>query len=241
MTVPFEIVVDTPARLAAVFCDRLTQAALAAVAARGRFTMALPGGSVAETFFPPLTRAALDWTRVHVVWGDERAVPPEDSESNFGVARRRLLDHVPIPSGNVHRMPADGPDMDAAAAAYARDLAGILGTPPTLDITLLGVGPEGHVCSLFPGHAALAERHAWVVAVRDSPKPPPRRLTLTLPALATSDLVCVAAFGAVKAEALREAIESPGSALPVAQAARSGRRALFLLDPAAASQLRTPV
>jgi len=240
MTAPFEIVVDTPAALAAVFCDRFARAVRAADAARGRFTVALPGGSVADTFFPPLTTAPVDWRQVHVLWGDERAVPPDDPESNFGVARARLLTQVPIPPGNVHRMTADAADMDAAATAYAEELGAVLGTPPRLDIALLGVGPEGHVCSLFPGHAALAERRAWVVAVHDSPKPPPNRLTLTLPALATSALVCVAAFGAAKAEALRDAIESPASELPVAQAARSGRRALFLLDPAAASKLRAP-
>jgi len=240
MSAPFEIIVDTPAALAAIFCDRFARAARAARAERGWFTVALPGGSVAETFFPPLTHAPIDWGAVHVLWGDERAVPPGDPESNFGLAQTRLLQHVPISPANVHRLCAEAPDMEAAAAAYTQELAETLGDPPRLDLALLGVGPEGHVCSLFPGHAALAERKAWVVAVHDSPKPPPKRLTLTLPALATSALVCVAAFGAAKADALRAAIESPTSALPVAQAARSGRRALFLLDPAAASKLSAP-
>lgn len=241
MTAPFEIVVDGPAALAEVFCERFTAAAAAAVAERGRFTIALPGGSVAQTFFPPLAHARVDWRSVQVVWGDERAVPPDDPESNFGAARAALLDRVPIPAANIHRMAAEAADMDAAAAAYGRDLRGLLGSPPRLDIALLGVGPEGHVCSLFPGHAALTEQDAWVVAVHDSPKPPPQRLTLTLPALRTAALVCVAAFGAAKATALCEAIESPASTLPVALAARGGRHALFLLDAAAASRLSTPV
>src|SRR5262249_28776885 len=146
------------------------------------------------------------------------------------------LDHVRFDPARIHRMHGEDPDLDAAAAAYARDLTHTLGGRP-LDLVLLGMGPDGHVCSLFPGHPALDEPARTVLPIEASPKPPPSRLTLTLVALAGAPLVCVAAFGAEKASAMREALESPASRLPVALAARGGRRMLFLLDPAAAGAL----
>ncbi|MGH9145841.1 MAG: 6-phosphogluconolactonase, partial [Vicinamibacterales bacterium] len=112
----------------------------------------------------------------------------------------------------------------------------IAGSPPRVDMILLGVGPDGHVCSLFPGHPALDESSRLVVAVTDSAKPPPRRLTLTLPALAGTSLLVIAAFGNEKAAIVREALENPDSSLPVARAARQSRRTLFLLDPGAAGR-----
>ena len=231
-----EVIVDAPEALAGPFVRRFETAARSAIAARGRFACALPGGSVANTFFPSLVGAAVDWKHVELFWGDERAVPPDDPEANYGLARRLWLDHVPLDPAQVHRMRAEEPDLEAAAAAYARELAGVLGGRP-LDLVLLGMGPEGHVCSLFPGHPALRETSRSVVAVRDSPKPPPRRITLTLVPLAGAGLVCVAAFGVEKAAAVREAVESPDSLLPVALAARAGARALFLLDRGAANGL----
>src|SRR5262249_19062398 len=149
---------------------------------------------------------------------DERAVPPTDPEANYGLARRLWLDRIPHDPARVHRMRGEEPDLDAAAVAYARELDAALGGR-ALDLVLLGMGPEGHVCSLFPHHPALRESSRSVIAVRDSPKPPPRRITMTLVPLTGAELVCVAAFGAEKAAAVREAIESPDSQLPVALAA----------------------
>lgn len=232
-----EVVVADRGALAQAF---VAGAAAAAEKARGegrRFSCALPGGSVAEAFLPALAAADLPWAEVDVFFGDERAVGPDDPESNYALACRLLLERVPIAPGRVHRMSGESADLDAAARAYAAEMESVLGAPPRLDLAVLGVGPEGHVCSLFPEHAALAAR-ATVVAVVDSPKPPPRRITMTLAALAGAGTVCVAAFGAAKAAAIREAIEVPDSRLPVALAARAGGRALFLLDPEAASLLR---
>ena len=230
------MIVDTPAALARIFAARFEAAARDAIAAHGHFSCALPGGSVAETFFPALAAAAVEWRRVDFFWGDERAVPPTDPDANYGLARRLWLDHVPLDPARVHRMRGEAPDLGAAAAAYEHELAHALGGHP-LDLVLLGMGPEGHVCSLFPTHAALRESTHSVVAIDDSPKPPPRRLTLTLVPLAAVPLVCVAAFGAEKAAAAAEAVEAPASLLPAALAARGGLRSLFLLDPAAASRL----
>jgi 6-phosphogluconolactonase len=229
-----EVIVESRDRLVALAAERFAAAVREAVAARGLFSCALPGGSVAESMFPAFAALALAWDRVHVFFGDERAVPETDPESNYGLARRLWLDRVPA---HVHPMRADGDDLDAAATAYAAELRASLGDPPRLDIALLGMGPDGHVCSLFPGHPLLRERTRWVADVTDSPKPPPRRLTLTMAVLAAARSIWVGAFGAAKAPILREAIEDEASQLPVAIAARSGPPALFLLDPDAASAL----
>ncbi len=134
-------------------------------------------------------------------------------------------------------MEADAADPEAAARAYAVTMVRILGAPPRLDLALLGVGPDGHVCSLFPGHPLLLEESRFVAVLDDSPKPPPRRMTLTLPALAAAELVVVAALGRSKAEIVRAAIEEPSSALPVARVARRARRCIFFVDAEAASGL----
>lgn len=231
-----EVIVDTPDALATLFVRHFESLVRDTIGTHGRFACALPGGSVAEAFFPKLVAAAVDWKHVEFFWGDERAVPPTDPESNYGLARRLWLDHVPIDPARVHPIHGETPDLDAAAAAYARELAAAVGQRP-LDLVLLGMGPEGHVCSLFPNHPALRETTRSVIAVRDSPKPPPERITLTLVPLTGAALVCVAAFGAEKAAAVREAVEVPDSRLPVALATRAGARALFLLDAAAASRL----
>lgn len=227
------VVVDKPDALARRLVERLEKGFRSALASRRRFALALPGGSVATTFFPALSAADVDWTQADFFWGDERAVAPDDPESNYRLARSLWLEPRHVPGTRIHRMRAEEADLDRAAADYAREMVGLLGEPPRLDVTLLGMGPDGHVCSLFPGHPLLREERRWVAAVLDSPKPPPRRLTLTMPVLAATDLVVVAAMGDAKAEALRGALDEPDSALPVAMAARGAKAAVFLLDEAA--------
>jgi 6-phosphogluconolactonase len=231
---PPEIVVDTHEALARLLAGRFEKAVRDAVRARSRFACAMPGGSVAEVFFPALARLDLPWPQVHVFFGDERAVPPSDPDSNLGLARRLWLDAVPA---TVHPMPAAEADLAAAATSYAAELRAVLGDPPRLDVALLGMGPDGHVCSLFPGHPLLRDRTRWVAEITDSPKPPPRRLTLTMPVLSVARAIWVGAFGKPKAAIIREAIQDPTSQLPVALAARSGPPVVFFLDPDAASAL----
>ena len=226
----FTTIVDKPEDLGATLVREVEAEARRALGKSGEFALALPGGSVGASYFPRLAGAAVDWTLTDFFWGDERAVPPEDPESNFGLARRLWLDPAGVPPLRVHRMRAEEPDLDAAATSYADEMVARLGTPPRLDLALLGVGPDGHVCSLFAGHPVLAERNRWVAAVHDSPKPPPRRLTLTLPALAAARLVVVVATGAGKAPAVREAVSDPTSRLPLALALRGASRALLLVD-----------
>lgn len=222
-----------PERLARLFED----GARGAMEARGRFALALPGGSVATTCFPRLAACGVDWPRIEFFWGDERGVSVTDSDSNYGLARSLWLEKVPVDAQRVHRMRGEREDLTAAGVEYEVELLRTLGDPPVLDLVILGVGPDGHVCSLFPGQSLLHERSRWVAAVHDSPKPPPRRLTLTLPALLAARDVVVVAQGDSKAEVVKAALTDPASELPVALLARRAPRAVFLLDPAAASLL----
>ena len=233
-----DVVVDVPDALAEALAMRLREEVEDALAERGIATMALTGGSFAPAFYPRLAGLTLDWSRLRFFWGDERAVPPEHEDSNYRLARELWLEPAGVPAASVHRMPGEVDDLDAAAARYAEVLAAEAGRPPRLDVVMLGVGDDGHVASLFPGHPLLHERARTVAAVFDAPKPPqPRRLTLTLPVLTRARLVVVGALGAKKAAPIAEALGEPASSLPLALVLRGAKRALLLLDPEAASQL----
>ena len=232
-----EIVIEAPQALAHVFADRFAAQARSAIAAGRRFSCALPGGSVAETFFPVLARAPVAWDQVEFFWGDERAVGPDDPDSNYWLAKRLLLDPVGADPRHAHRMAGESDDLEVAARAYEQEMLRVLGDPPRIDLVVLGLGPEGHVCSLFPGHALLRERARRVAAITDSPKPPPRRITFTMLPLELAGTICVAGFGDSKAEAIRAAVNDPDSRIPVALAIRAARRAFILVDQAAAALL----
>ncbi len=233
-----EIVIDTPDALARLFAERFATEAHAAIAARGLFSCALPGGSVAETFFPVLAQTPVAWDKVEFFWGDERAVGPDDPDSNYGLAKRLLLDRVRVDPRRVHRITAEGGDLEAAARSYEGEMLRTLGDPPRIDLVVLGLGPEGHVCSLFPGHPLLRERVRRVAPITDSPKPPPQRITFTMVPLELARTIVVAGFGDSKAKAIQEAVEVGDSQIPVALALRAVPRALILIDAAAASLLR---
>jgi 6-phosphogluconolactonase len=205
------------------------------LALRPTFTLAIPGGSVATLCFPRLARLALDWGRVDVFQVDERAVPPDDSESNYGRAKTLWLYPAGLPHARIHRMRADSPDLADAARDYAHELERVAGEPPRLDYVLLGVGPDGHVGSLFPGHAALHD-HRPVLAIKGAPKPPTHRLTLSMPVLLNAARVTIVAYGEEKAHAIHAALHDPDSDLPVARVAQRSPRCLVLIDPAAASR-----
>lgn len=191
-----------------------------AARARERFALALPGGSVATTVFPLLREAALDWARVDLLWGDERLVPLTHADSNYALAKPLLLDFVTPRGARVHPVDAAAPD---AYEAVVRHVG--------LDFVLCGLGPDGHVCSLFPGHPALEETARWVSVLHDSPKPPPSRATLTLPALHAASAVVVMALGASKREVVGRCVR--GDALPAVRAL-SRPDAVLLVDSAAA-------
>lgn len=225
---------------------RLVGAITSAVAARGRAFVVLTGGGTGIALLRHVADHGpdIDWSVVHLYWGDDRFVPHDDDERNAKQARAALLDRIDIPAGNVHPMAASdgefGPDIEAAARAYEQVLAETApaGEPtPEFDVHLLGMGGEGHVNSLFPGTPAVGEQTRMVVAVTDSPKPPPRRITLTLPAIRRSREVWLVVGGAAKAEAVAAAV---GGAAPVdvpAAGAVGREKTVWLLDPEAAALL----
>ncbi len=232
--------------LAAAAGKRLIDVIDAAVAARGRALLVLTGGGNGNRILRYLAAhaAGVDWTKVHLFWGDERYVTEDDDERNDKQAREALLDHIDIPARNVHAMPASdgefGNDLPAAALAYEQLLAANAepGEPaPNFDVHLLGVGPEGHINSLFPDTPAVRETTHQVVGVEDSPKPPPQRITLTLPAIQRSREVWMLVSGEEKADAVAAAI---GGADPVSLPAAGavGRvNTVWFLDTPAASKL----
>lgn len=243
MSTSIEIFPDSQALVAAA-ATRLTDTIANAVAARGRALVVLTGGGNGIGLLESLVDRPVEWSKVHLFWGDERYVPEDDDERNDKQARAALLDHIDIPSSQVHPMPASdgefGGDLAAAALAYEQLLAANAapGQPvPTFDVHLLGMGPEGHINSLFPDTPAVLETTRMVVSVEDSPKPPPQRITLTLPAIARSREVWLMVSGAGKAEAAAAAI---GGAAPVSVPA-AGAVGLdstrWLLDEDAASKL----
>jgi 6-phosphogluconolactonase len=234
---PASIEIAPLEQLAERFARLVESAARRAIADRGVFSMAVSGGSAAEQLLPQLVRAAIDWRRVDVFWVDERAVPPDAEESNYRIARSRWIDHVPLPVDRVHRMRGEDADLDAAAADYAAVLRATLGDPLRFDLVLLGVGPDGHVASLFPGHRLLRTWDRPAAALDDAPKPPPRRLTLTLPVLTAARSIVVFAIGGSKAGAIQEVLGNDESELPLALATMGAGQVTFLLDPEAASKL----
>lgn len=225
---------------------RLVETIRAAVAARGRALVVLTGGGNGIGLLKYLRAQAgqIDWPKVHLFWGDERYVPLADGERNEKQAREALLDHVDIPSSNVHPMAASdgefGSDLAAAALAYEQLLAANAepGEPvPNFDVHLLGMGPEGHINSLFPDTAAVRETTRMVVSVDDSPKPPPQRITLTIPAIRRSREVWLLVSGAAKGEAAAAAIGGAEPAVIPAAGAVGLETTLWLLDEDAAAKL----
>ena len=180
-----------------------------AVRGAGKCSLVLSGGNTPRTLYGLLAsefRDQIPWAHVHVFWGDERYVSPDDPDSNYRMAKETLLDHVPCPAGNVHPMPTDFPSADAAARDYENTLRNYFGTDwPHFDLSLLGLGEEGHTASLFPGSPALGELRRWVVAV-ETPADPPLRLTLTLPAITRAAQIYVLVAGSAKASALRHVL-----------------------------------
>ena len=221
------VVVDDAAELERAFAAEFEDRVIEAVAARGRCIVALPGGSVATRFFPAIARLDLDWTRIDTFWIDERAVPPDHPESNYGLAARLLLERVRVPAERIHRMRGELPDLERAAHQASDELRSIGGDPPRLDVALVGVGDDGHVASIFTDGQPCPTP---VIAVYDSPKPPSRRLTLTLSVLAGARRVIVAAFGSSKAEVMRDALENRAATTPVARLLRTAASSLVLLD-----------
>ncbi|MGW1499883.1 6-phosphogluconolactonase [Streptomyces mirabilis] len=229
---------------------RLITKVVDAQASRGYASVVLTGGRNGNGLLAALAAApardAVDWSRIDLWWGDERFLPEGDPDRNDTQARAALLDSVPVDPARVHAMPAsDGPygsDVDAAAEAYAAELAKAAGpenhgSVPSFDVLMLGVGPDTHVASLFPELPAVRETERTVVGVHGAPKPPPTRVTLTLPAIRSAREVWLLAAGEDKAQAAAIALSGAGEVQAPAAGAHGRSRTLWLLDAAAASQL----
>jgi 6-phosphogluconolactonase len=232
---------------------RLITRIVDAQSARGTASVVLTGGRNGNGLLAALAAApardAVDFSRLDLWWGDERFLPEGDPERNITQARKALLDAVPVPASRVHAMPASGGSYgrsaegaDAAAAAYAAELAAAAGPDdhgpvPAFDVLMLGVGPDTHVASLFPELPAVRETERTVVGVHGAPKPPPTRISLTLPAIRAAREVWLLAAGEDKARAAEIALSGADEIQAPAAGAYGRSRTLWLLDTAAASRL----
>lgn len=224
--------------------DFVTQARTA-IEERGRFSVGLAGGTTPRRMYELLTqpvyRDRVDWNNVHVFWSDERYVPPDDPESNFRLARAALLDYVAIPAANIYLTPTVGSTPEAAAQAYQATLTAFFGNAPRFDLILLGMGPDGHTASLFPGKPEVtASGDAFVIAVHDAPKPPPTRLSFTLRLINAAAHVMFLVAGSDKAATLHDVLAGSVDPLrlPVQGVRPSNGTLTWLLDAAAAQELR---
>jgi 6-phosphogluconolactonase len=250
MSAPEVIIHRDASLLAKAAAARLITRLVDAVTAHGSASLVLTGGGIGTAVLTELAatpaRDAVDWRHVDIWWGDERFLPEGDPERNETGAREALLDQVDVDPARVHPMaPSNGPDGDdpeAAAARYAGELARVAtpedhGPVPSFDIMLLGIGPEGHVASLFPGMPALYDERP-VVAVRGAPKPPPTRISLTFPSITAAREIWILAAGGEKAAAVALALsDDVGPKQVPAVAARGRQRTLFLLDTQAAAKV----
>ncbi|MBB5631934.1 6-phosphogluconolactonase [Cryobacterium mesophilum] len=240
------LVYDDRASLIAGIADRFVGVMTEVLAARDEASIVLTGGTVGIAVLAALgspERVSLvDWERVHLWWGDERWLPAGDAERNDEQAREAFLDRIGCPPANIHRFPSsDGPlDLDAAARAYSDELARASGDGerhPAFDLVFLGVGPDAHIASLFPGREEIREREATVIPVRNSPKPPPERLSLTLPVINSADRVWLCLSGTDKATALGLALAGANVSEVPAAGAEGRLRTVFLVDSTAAADV----
>jgi 6-phosphogluconolactonase len=239
----------TPQDLFRAAADEVIHAATEAIAKRGRFTIALSGGSTPRNLYTLIAANAstsLPWDKVFFFWGDERHVPPTDPESNYRMAEETLLSKVPVPAGNIFPVPAENPDATVAAASYEETLRKFfvvaLGEFPRFDVILLGMGPDGHTASLFPETAALQEKSRLVVA-NWVEKLHTHRITLTLPVLNAARRIAFLVGGIDKAPVLHEVLEgnAPGEKYPSKLVRPTDGSLVWFIDRAAASGLSAAV
>lgn len=244
------VVHSDPATLAAAAAARLITSVTDAQSARGIAHLVVTGGGTGTAVLAAVrdsgAHEAVDWSAVHVWWGDERFLPDGDPDRNETQAREALLDHVPVDPVNVHPMAAagsvHGTDPETAAAAYGDELGRFAraedhGPVPRFDLLLLGVGPDGHVASLFPEHPGLYADDVVAIGVRGAPKPPPLRVSLTLPTIRAAAEVWFVVAGSDKSAPVTMALQGAGERQVPAAGARGTRRTLWLLDRSAAAGL----
>ncbi|OQR95299.1 6-phosphogluconolactonase [Thraustotheca clavata] len=212
-----------------------------AIATSGRFTLALSGGSLPKILEKGLSslKGDLDFSKWHVFFADERCVPLDHEDSNYLACHQALFQHVPIPREQIYTIVLNT-NPAVVAQEYTQQLISLWGTElPRFDLILLGMGPDGHTCSLFPGHALLNENSLWVASILDSPKPPPQRITLTYPVVNNAAAVAFVATGDSKAPLMRHmlGLETQTPSLPAARILPHNGQLHWFIDEAAASKL----
>jgi 6-phosphogluconolactonase len=239
---PDIFVLSTPGELFRAAANEFVTRASEAIAKRGRFCVALSGGSTPKSLYSLLAEnASLPWTKIYFFWSDERHVPPTDSESNYRMAQEALLAKVPVPPDHIFRVRAEEKDAEAAAREYEHAIAAFFalqtGELPRFDLILLGLGPDGHTASLFPGSAALKETERLVVA-NWVEKFKTYRITFTYPVLNSAACVMFLASGLEKAGMVHQILEDPSARLPAQGVLPENGQVLWMLDAAAASALQ---
>jgi len=235
---------EDPEQLAKAAGEFLVEEAHKAVEARGRWTVALSGGSTPERLYrywgEPSVRDRMPWDKIHLFWGDERHVPPGHADSNYRMTRQALGAGVPIPEGNLHRICAEHADAEVAAEQYEASLKTFFGERPfpRFDLMLMGLGPDGHTASLFPGGDAVLESQRWVVAPY-VPKLSTYRISLTVPVINAAELVLFLVAGSAKAPAVRAVLQDSKDPvrLPAQAVSPAKGRFVWWLDRAAAQDL----
>lgn len=233
------IVIDVNA-LADAAAEFFLAQARTSIQARGRFAIALSGGSTPRALYQRLANIPLAWENIHLFWGDERCVPPDHAESNYRMSVESLLTRIRIPTENIHRIEGELPP-DEAAERYEKELRAFFGNSPRFDLILLGLGDDGHTASLFPESPTLKESTRWAVAVEHTTPPPPLvpRVTLTLPVINAARQIVFLVSGAGKAARLAEVLQPRPAAQPLpAQLIRPvNGDLLWLVDKPAAALL----
>jgi 6-phosphogluconolactonase len=236
---------DRPALIAGI-ADRFVSVMTDVLSQQDVAHVVLTGGTVGidtlAAIGEPVRSEKIDWSRVHLWWGDERWLVSGSSERNDAQADAALLSLIDCPATNIHRFPAaDGDsDLDAAAAEYAAELERFASEGdrfPAFDIVFLGVGPDGHIASLFPGHDGIKERDETVISVRNAPKPPPERLSLTLPVINSARRVWLCLSGSDKASALGLALAGANASEVPAAGVTARNKTVFFIDQAAAAEV----
>jgi 6-phosphogluconolactonase len=237
-------VVKDAAAIARVAAELFVNLGAQAARARRPFHVLLAGGATPKALYTLLAsaeyRSRVDWDRIAFFFGDERAVPPDQPQSNYCMANEVLFRPLGIAESSIHRMKAEAEDLNAAAAAYEGVLRASFGAFPRFDLVLLGMGSDGHTASLFPGSPVLKEQTRWVAPVLDAPKPSPRRLTVTLPVLNAGHQVLFMVAGRHKAPALREVLEgtAPPEQYPAKCVQPGPEHLRWLVDEAAGADLQ---
>lgn len=224
--------------------ERVVALARAAIAERGRFTVALAGGETPRRLYEllaaPEYASQIDWERVEVFWGDERCVPPAHPESNYGMAYEELLSEVPIPEDNVHRIPGEIEPL-VAAEAYEARLRAELTPEHSFDLVLLGLGDDGHTASLFPETPPVTETKRWVMATHVARPHPMWRITLTPVVINAARAVTFLVVGSAKAPRLAEVLDGGGDGLPAGRIRPVDGVLTWMVDEAAAALVRRSV